>query len=238
MAAQDRNVMSELLGVNSPWVVTDVRLTIQPSRLVSIQIEHAEAPAGFWSARRNRPVRRWLRWTHAGLADTRCEIVLALRDGQPVPDASWSGDLDSPFTRGLSRQAMDLLLQGATLEQLCRLLHVPFADLWKFKFRIDQGRAAAPSATAAGTVAATLPADDELPGSGDPLWMALLQGERDLDVRTLGLKLLLTKLRSQARGIRDDEVLMLKVVELHRFFTRNRAVLQHEISQLRRWSAH
>lgn len=235
MAAPDRNVMSELLGVNSPWAVTDVRLTTQPSRLVSIQIEQPEAAAGFWPARRTRPVRRWLRWAHAGMADTRCEIVLALRDGQAVPEASWSGELDSPFTRGLSRQAIDLLLQGVTMEQLCRLLHVPFADLWKFKFRLDQGKAAASPASRA---AASPPADDELPASSDPVWMALLRGERDLEVRTLGLKLLLTKLRSQASGLHDDEVLMLKVVELHRFFTRNRAVLQHELTQLRRWSAH
>lgn len=232
MAAQDRNVMSELLGVNSPWTVTDVRLTSGPSRQLSVQIEHVEAPGNFWSGRRSRPVRRWLRWMHAGMADTRCEIVLALRDGQPVPDASWSGDLDSPFTRGLSRQTMDLLLQGVTIEQLCRMLQVPFADLWKFKFRLDQGKATAPRP------ATPPPTDDDLPGAHDPLWMELLQGERELDVRTLGLKLLLAKLRSQARGIRDDEVLMLKIVELHRFFSRNRAVLRHEITQLQRGSAH
>ena len=72
--------------------------------------------------------------------------------------------------------------------------------------------------------------------SSDPMWQALLSGELDLDVRTLSLRLLLTKLRQQARGLQDDELRMLKLVELHRYFARHRAVLRHEIDQLRHWT--
>ena len=50
------------------------------------------------------------------------------------------------------------------------------------------------------------------------------------------LELLLTKLRQQARGLQDDELRMLKLVELHRYFARHRAVLRHEIDQLRHWT--
>lgn len=340
MVPQSCNVMAEVLGVNSPWVVTDVRVTAGSARLVSIQIEQPEAPARFWSARKSAPVQQKLRWGHASMGGVRCEVVLALRDGQHLPDADWAGEVDSPFTRTLSRRAMDLLLEGVSMDQLCRLLQVPFADVWKFKFRLDQGTTRAPAqATRAATAepvvvarsaapvqaggAASLPPQDspvwlllllgrleldvrtlglrlllaklqrearmhddadlyaqaaqslhrffaknlsllahevsqldraalqlqqrdtppaptadELPDVSDPLWLALLHGKRDLDVRTLSLKLLLTKLRAQARAIRDDEVMMLKLVELHRFFTRHRAVLRHEIAQLQRWSAH
>lgn len=182
----------------------------------------------------------WLRWAHIGVAGARCEIVLALRDGQQVPSASWSGDIDAQFTRTLSRVAMDLLLEGATMDQLSRVLQVPFADLWKFKFRLDQGKTPAPAQLERrNTMPMPLTAtDDALPDPSDPLWLALLHGERELDVRTLSLKLLLTKLRAQAHGIRDDEVMMLKMVELHRFFERHQVVLQHEIAQLQRGSLH
>lgn len=340
MVVQNRNVMAEVLGVSSPWAVTDVRITAGSARLVSVQIEQLEAPGRFWSARKSAPVRHKLRWGHASMGGARCEVVLMLREGQHLPDADWVGEVDSPFTRTLSRRAMDLLLEGVTVDQLCRVLQVPFADLWKFKFRLDQGTTRAPgramsAATVAPAVAArdaasaradgavvlppeaspvwlvlllgrleldvrTLglklllakvqrearmhddadlyaqaaqslhryfaknlsllahevsqlaraalqlqqrdmvpaPAADELPDVSDPLWLALLHGKRDLDVRTLSLKLLLTKLRTQARSIRDDEVMMLKLVELHRFFARHRAVLRHEIAQLQRWSVH
>lgn len=343
MALQECSVIAELLGVTAPWSVTEVRITDRAARLISVHIDQHEAPGRFWAARKSAPVEHWLRWAHINMAGVRCEIVLALRDGQHVPNAGWSGQVDSPFTHGLSRLAMDLLLEGATMDQLCRMLQVPFADLWKFKFRLDQGttRVAGPAtapATAAPAMvvnklaparadeavaglppqdspvwlvlllgrleldvrtlglklllaklqrdarmhddadlyaqaaqslhryfvknlsllayevsqldrasvqlqqrqAAPAPAQavDELPDVSDPLWLALLQGERDLDVRTLSLKLLLTKLRAQARSIRDDEVMMLKLVELHRFFGRHQAVLHHEIGQLHSWSVH
>lgn len=345
MALQDFHVITELLGVTAPWSVTDVRITERETRLISVHIDQREAPARFWMSRKSAPVQHRLRWAHINMAGARCEIVLGLRPGQHVPHATWSGEVDAPFTRGLSRLAMDLLLDGATMEQLCRLLQVPFADLWKFKFRLYHGTTqvagqAPASATAAPTPGeskiapagiddappglpaqdapvwlvlllgrleldvrtlglrlllaklqrearmhddadlyaqaaqslhryfvknlsllahevsqlnrasvqlqqrnampqpAPVLADDELPDVSNPLWLALLQDERNLDVRTLSLKLLLTKLRAQARGIQDDEVMMLKLVELHRFFGRHKAVLRHEIAQLQHWSVH
>ena len=344
MVLQNCNVMAEVLGVNSPWAVTDVRVTAGSARLVSIQIEQLEAPGRFWSARKSAPVQQKLRWGHASMGGVRCEVVLALRDGQRLPDADWAGEVDSPFTRTLSRRALDLLLEGVGMDQLCRLRLVPCGVVWMVRGRLELGppRArgpAAPAATAEPAVvapstapvqdagaarlppqdspvwlmllsgrlaldvrtlglrlllaklqresrmhhdadlyaqaaqslhrffaknlsllahevsqldraalqlqlqpqprdAAPAPTADELPDVSDPMWLALLHGKRDLDVRTLSLKLLLTKLRTQARAIRDDEVMMLKLVELHRFFTRHRSVLRHEIAQLQRWSVH
>ena len=331
---QERSVIAELLGVTAPWTVTDVRMTNRAERMVSIQIEQLEAPGRFWTPYKNAPVQHWLRWAHIGMVGARCEIVLALRNGQQVPPAGWAGEVDAKFTRSLSRMAMDLLLEGATMEQLCRTLQVPFADLWKFKFRLEQGatQVVAPAMVLnkfvparSDDVAANLPTEDspvwlvlllgrldldvqtlglklllaklqrearlhddadlyaqaaqslhryfvknlsllahevaqldrasvqlrqrndtpvqmpdanELPDISDPLWLALLQGQCDLDVRTLSLKLLLTKLRMQARNIHDDQVMMLKLVELHRFFGRHEAALHHEIAQLQHLSVH
>jgi hypothetical protein len=351
---QDRAVMGELLGVHTPWTVTDVLVVEGAERMVIIQIEQPPPyKRHFWSDSRQAPVRRWVNWAHAGMGDLRCEISLGLRDGQEIPDdAVWAGEPESPFTKTLSRLVVDLLLDGVPIEQLCNVLRLPFADLWKFKFRLDRGMIrgtgrSAPSTLppAAGGLPRVLaagrpgaPADavpperspvwlglllgrvmldvrtlglklllatlqrearmhrdadlhaqaahtlheyfvknapvlvheisqlhgalsaalarrpstispdphptlttitgghghagDELPAVTEPLWLELLQGTRDLDVRALSLKLLLTKLRSQARAIQDDEIMMLKLVELHRFFSRHKAALHHEISQL------
>ncbi|NDY90096.1 hypothetical protein [Ideonella livida] len=350
--------LAQVLGVSPPWKVTDVKL-LAKTGLVSIQIEKEEAQHRFWMGRRPTPQRR-LRWDHIGMAGYRCEIVLLLREGQSVPEAPWTGSADLPFTRHLSRLVLDLMLEGATMSQLCRMLELPFSELWKYKFRLDQGSAQVPATAAAttppaaGTVpappaAATGPAspqeaaptstpaagatpmatgpaglppadaplwlrllkgeltldvqalslklllskasrearlheDDDLhrqaaqalhryfernvpilgheirqlqshwraaggggggaaapatlPDVSDPLWQDLLMGERDLDVRALSLRLLLSKLRGQARALQDDELRMLKLVELHRFFEKNQATLRHEISQISRWSLH
>ena len=84
----------------------------------------------------------------------------------------------------------------------------------------------------------TPPPAFELPEPSDPLWMALLDGRCELDVRVLGLRLLLAKLRTQIQALSDDEVRMLKLVELHRYFTRHQSALGHEIAQIRDWRAH
>ncbi len=395
MSVREHDWMGQILGVSAPWQVTDVRL-LASTGVVSVQIEQPDSGPRFWLGRRGAtPVKR-LRWDHIGLAGHRCEVVVLLRAGQAAPEASWTGEVDMPFTRGLSRLVLDLLLEGATMSQLCRMLELPFSDLWKYKYRLDQGvaqvpaaanrpassnaapesskptaavpgmpvlaalQAATPASTPANPLASTLagtptaqtpqtlqtppaqasgsaapirvdvvldvgddaglpPADSPiwlallkgklaldvqalslkllltktlreaqqhsdadlhaqaaqalhryfernqpvlgheihqlaqahkqsllvgdtasfaLPDASDPLWLALLQGERDLDVRALGLRLLLSRLRGQAKTLQNEEVRMLKLVELHRFFEKNQAVLRHEISQLQHWAVH
>jgi len=48
----------------------------------------------------------------------------------------------------------------------------------------------------------------------------------------LGLRLLLSRLRTQFEVIADDEVRLLKLQELHRYFVKNRRLLTHELAQL------
>ncbi len=377
MSVREHDWMGQILGVTSPWQVTDVR--VQPATgIVSVQIEQPETISR-WFGRRNTTGARRVRWDHIGIAGHRCEVVLILRNGQKVPEASWAGEADMPFTRGLSRLVLDLLLEGVGMSQLCRMLELPFSDLWKYKYRIDQGQGATPAdktdkpgipptaatarpsasaapvaaqpalpaPTTATTPPAATPAEASaptpassgkvdvmisheaptqlppadapvwlallrgklaldvqalslkllltktlreaqqhsdidlhrqaaqalhryfdrnqallgheihqiavahqaqqaaqktdaytLPDASDPLWLALLLGERELDVRALGLRLLLSRLRGQTRQNQNDEARMLKLVELHRFFEKNQAMLRHEISQLQRWVIH
>jgi hypothetical protein len=76
-------------------------------------------------------------------------------------------------------------------------------------------------------------ADDGLPAASDPVWLAVLEGRRKLDIRVLGLKLLLTRLRAQLDLIPDKEVRQLKVQEFHRYFSKNRHLLAFELNQIR-----
>lgn len=328
---EEHALFARLLGVASPWRVTEVLLS-ESSRTLTVRVEVPPPPAGLFSRRPAAPVRRLLRWEHVALAGMRCKIMAALREGNALPQAPWTADDGQTYTRGLQRQIMDLLLAGATPEQLAVLLRLPFADVWRYKFRLDQGHArpaqaqpvrVLPPADApvwmallhnrvpldvralglrlllaklqreaalhgdadlhrqaalelhryfergqatlgheiaqlavlaaeplvaplppVARAAAALAVDGTpapayaLPEPSDPLWMALLDGRCPLDVRALGLRLLLARLRAQIHSLTDDDVRMLKLVELHRYFTRHQSALGHEIAQLRDWRAH
>lgn len=72
-----------------------------------------------------------------------------------------------------------------------------------------------------------------VPDVTDPVWQRLLEGNMPLDIKVLSLKLMLTRSRSQMELITDDEVRLLKMRELHRYFVKNQRVLGHELSQIR-----
>ena len=75
--------------------------------------------------------------------------------------------------------------------------------------------------------------DGDVPDVSDPVWMQLASGGIEPDIRVLSLKLLLTRIRSQMDIIHDDEVRMLKLRELHRYFVKNARMLGHELAQIR-----
>jgi len=350
MTPQERQWLETVLEVRAPWQVQGFKWS-DGARQLSVQVgTGAESAGSFWAPRKPAAGGRRLHWAHLPMAGRRCEVVLTVREGQPLPEAPWAGEPELPFSHALSRLVLDLMLDGATMSQLCRMLDLPLSDLWKYKFRLDHGSARPPQVrevrevretrevpeareprepvparpvaagdgeslppqdapvwlalltgrqtievralglklllsklvreaathrdadlhrqaaeglhryfvrnrsllageiaqlrTADAAARAALQAsfsramareDDEVPEVSDPLWQALLSGDCDIEVRTLSLRLLLTKLRQQARGLQDDELRMLKLVELHRFFARHRAVLRHELEQLRRW---
>lgn len=346
----DHALLSGLLGVESPWAVTDVQIS-KSLGTVTAYVQQPPARAGFFDRQKAAPAQRRLRWEHVGMSGWRCQVILTMREGEQLPTATWAGERTQPYTRGLQRSILDLLLAGATVEQLAVLLSLPFADLWRYKFRLDQGRESSkiaataphsltsqqgrPPATVhavmevpdeahpvwlavllrhfpfdarilglrllltklqrdaalhgeadlhfqaageihryfmrnsvalrdeleqirahAGTLAvkpsrpdrvvsAATTSDEgpashafELPEASDPLWLALIEGGAEIDVRVLGLRLLLSKLRTQLRNAGDDDLRMVKLVELHRYFSRNQLSLGHEIAQIQRWRSH
>lgn len=102
---------------------------------------------------------------------------------------------------------------------------------------------AAPGAQTRGAPRSTAPPSipsertTAVPDVSDPVWEDLAQGRLALDIRLLGLKLLLNRVRTQFIAIDDDDVRMLKLRELHRFFVRNSRLLRYELTQLNRLAA-
>lgn len=238
MPTQDYSVLNDILGIQAPWQVTGTLVSPESRHLV-VQVEHEPSRSGFFGRRAATPVKRHLRWEHLALAGWRCVIQLGLREGEAPPQAAWTGEDPEGFSRGLSRQILDLLLAGATLDQLCVLLRLPIGALWKFKYRMDQGLAR-PGGPAPAPVQASRPAASAAPaaaaadplGEASPVWMDLLAGRLALDVRMLGLKLLLSKLQREARLHTDADLHRQAAQEIHRYFVRSRPALAHEWRQI------
>ena len=142
-----------------------------------------------------------------------------------------------PFTHALSQRIFALLKAGCDFRAVGELLEVPPADVWRFRYFLDNGRwgsAEPPRAASDGEAAPAAPVvDDDIPAINDPVWLAVLEGRKQLEVRVLGLKLLLTRLRAQLDLIPDKEVRQLKVQEFHRYFSKNRHLLAFELDQIR-----
>jgi hypothetical protein len=178
-------------------------------------------------------------WRHVNIGTRRCFVHLAVTPGQLPAEHPWSGERGMPFTHALSRQIAALLMHGVNLQAVCSVLDISLTDLWKLKYNLDSGKTrltgAAPSAPAPEQSARPANVSNEgVPDTTDPIWERLLDGSINIDIRFLSLKLLLTKLREQMRVIEDNDVRMLKVYEIQRYFERNEPRLKHELLQLAR----
>lgn len=221
-----KELVAAALEVRQPWQVTQIRHDLGPDQ-IDVWIGKEAARSGWLFGARSSPSPGdERRWRHVNLGRLRCVI-----HGTPSPDGEapvWLGDEEQPFTRLLSRRVAGLMHDGIGFGTICDLLDLPVAELWKFKHRLDNGKAvlAAPPASRN----EPLPG---LPAADDPLWESLLDGSLGIEMHALGLKLLLTKLREQWAVIGDPEVRALKVQELRRYFIRHEKSLARELAQLR-----
>ncbi len=237
--ALDKVLLGRLLLLNEPWTVRDFRFDPGTRKLdVWIGIE---APRGWFGLGRRHEADAAARvWRHIDIAGWRCLIHAQAPAGADLSAQPWAGTADMPFSQALSKHVFALFNEGVSLTGICAITGIPLEELWKFKVSLDQGRTAIAESGKAGALpepaVSTLTAADTpdgIPDLGDPVWLKLLEGQMELDIRALSLKLLMTRLRSQLEVITDEEVRLLKLRELHRYFVKNARMLGHELSQLR-----
>ncbi|MBU0601312.1 MAG: hypothetical protein KKD25_02795 [Gammaproteobacteria bacterium] len=237
--ALDKALLGRLLQLNEPWTVRDIRFDAGAQRVDAWV--GLEAPRGWFGLARKPEAEGPERsWRHIDLAGWRCHIHVQAPASANLGALPWAGPADMPFSQALSKQVFALFNEGVSLNGICAITGIPLQELWKFKFSLDQGRTsiADPASRSASTAAIATPiaegADgpDGIPDVADPVWLQLIEGQLDLDIRALSLRLLMTRLRSQMEVITDDEVRMLKLRELHRYFVKNARMLGHELAQL------
>ena len=225
------------LEIDSRWQITNAAYD-SSRRQFDVHVTETVGRGG-WFSRAKTPAAASEKyvWRHVNLGTRRCFVHLSVTPGQLPADQLWSGERDIPFTHALSRQIATLLLHGVNLQAICSALDISITDLWKLKYNLDSGKsrlAAIPAANATPTANTekNQSTTGSVPDTTNPIWEQLLDGSVNIDIRFLSLKLLLTKLREQMRVIDDNDVRMLKIYEIQRYFERNEPRLKHELAQL------
>ncbi|MDG5974305.1 hypothetical protein H010_03522 [Hydrogenophaga taeniospiralis CCUG 15921] len=240
MISIDKALLRQLLLIERPWEVREYQFDPRKRRCdvwVAPEVERG------WFGRERKPAASTLTgsWRHLSIGPIQCHLHVALPPGQHHPGLEWLGEPGMPFTRALSQRVFAMFNQGVSLQSVCTLMDLSLQDVWRYRYAIDSGR---PSGVAEAPVAASPaaaprapwadePGHPNVPDLTDPVWMRLLNAEMGLDIRVLSLKLMLTRVRSQLELINDEEVRLLKLRELHRYFVKNERVLTHELAQLR-----
>lgn len=245
----DKALLRQLLSVSGGWDVTDYELDLRKQRCdvwVGPQVERG------WFGRPRKthagPTDQHV-WRHLAFGRTRFVIHVTAPQGSDLSRMIWAGDAGMPFTRALAQHVFLMFNEGLSIEAICKLHGLSLNDVWKYRFAVDNGlvnvqagQSTTPPAALAQQSAAPRPAgaalmaangSDSVPDVADPVWMQLASGELKLDIRVLSLKLMLTKVRSQLEVIHDDEIRMLKLRDLHRYFIKNERALSYELAQIR-----
>lgn len=245
--ALDRYVLKSLLQIDQPWAVQDY--TFDPRRrTLEVTVGRDAGRNWFSFGRAHDDDIEEYSWRHVNLAGWHTSVRLRLPVGSELPAKPWCGDREHPFTRGLATRVFVLFNEGLTLRSICSVLELPLDAVWKYRCALDSGRsggtAEAASSAPVNTKSAPAAAHhalhedshrDSIPDPSEPVWLALIEGGIELDIRMLSLKLLLTKIRTQLEVIRDDEVRMMKLREVHRYFVKNERTLAYELDQIRKF---
>lgn len=234
MNSIDKALLRQLLLIEHPWEVCEYRLDIRKRRC-DVWIAHQPERGWFGRPKGASPGETAV-WQHLAIGPVRFHLHVTVPHGVEVGEAAWMGEPGMPFTRALAGRVFALFGEGVPLPSVCALMDLSLQDVWRYRFALDTGRARGGQAERArprDEADAPAAAGHSVPDVTDPVWQRLLDGDLSLDIRILSLRLMLTKLRSQLALIHDDEVRLLKLKELHRYFVKNERVLTHELDQLR-----
>ena len=221
-------VLHRVLGVEAPWQVIKVRDDLGRQQ-IDVWLAKSTGRSGWFFGHRAEPTGQELVWRHVNIGDCRCIIHAPLPDQETPP--AWSGEPSLPFSYGMSKLIASMMRDGIRLQSICDLLDVAVADIWKFKHTLDSGMA---GLSAAVTVPVAESVSSKVPAVDHPVWLRLLEGDVNIEIKLLSLKLLLAKLREQMKVIADPQVRTLKVCELQRYFLRYESALSEELKQLER----
>jgi len=226
--------LQQALGLSEPWQILRAE-TDAASRRVDVWVSDQPANAGLlqrlgFGSRRPRLVRSDGErvWRHCNIGTFRCFVHT---NHSPSGTLSFLGSAGAPFTNAMAMQISELLGSGASYRAVCAVLDLDFKDVWQLKRVGDREGLSVARQMGGGEEAEAAPTTS-IPDLADPVWDRLVAGELNHAVKALNLRLLLSRVQSQLRGIDDKEMREIKYRELRRFFVNNERGLKGELDRL------
>lgn len=222
---RDAEILRKLLQVEAPWSVDRVKVDGDGKEL------HVYLVAGkswFGKTVLSRPK---MRWRHINIGAFRTYIHATLPDGShELQGHSFLGGIDSDFTQGLAQRVTECLEAGLGYRQVCDLLAIDVYLAWQIRHTIGEGQLG--NAEDLSDKSTKDLSQQKIPPTGDPVWFRLLESEESIDVRLLGLRLLLARCRLEFPELASNDAKIMRINTVRRFFIKHEKQLRHEISQL------
>jgi len=176
-------------------------------------------------------------WQHLSFGECRVYIHASLSEDRSV---AWLGEKGMPFSRSLSRRVVELFSERLSYRAICSLLDVDLDDIWAIKHALDNGDLQLGDSLSPTHLERKANLKEQthtqkssrVPAIEDTIWIQVINNSIDLNVRQLGLKLLLNRVRTQFHHANDDETKMLRVNELRKYFVKHEHFLQYELKQM------
>ena len=227
-----RETWRQLLQLEAPWQVLKISRDDAANRFdLWIGVEAPKQWFGLMRKASTTPVEHYS-WRHVNFGAWRVHLHVALPVETSPEGLPWAGEFDLPFSHELARQIFSMLKADVSLQRICDLLDLPVSELWRFRYALDSGRLKGDDLIPQ-EVRVEDDADSDIPALDNPVWEALVSGTLEIDIRVLGLKLMLSRLRPQMEKITDAEIRRLKLQEFQRYFAKNKQMLGHELAQLK-----
>lgn len=219
---KDTQLCSAVLQVEPPFAVSGVDCDADAQRIDVWVAESASQERRFFGrGSAPRAGGEVAVWRHLNVGRFKCFVHAPVGELPADLRSPWVGRSGSPFTRALERFIVELFTEGLGLTAVCRTLDLDASDIWRLKRSLQSGQSRQAGGAAAGP--------STLPDVTHPQWMRLVNGELDVDINPLSLRLLIRRLRVQLRGIPNPQQQLSKLEELRRFFLKYQQSLSPEL---------
>lgn len=250
---QATELCAYVLSIDDPWQVKevdvnegglrmDIRVGFHPSSRSWLRREYRRACAkcgAKLTVNKHSEVKTW-RHTNLGPLQTHVHVPIPQGlscDWSQCPVMSPWGDPASPFTTALQKQVTHALEHSDSVQSVCRLLDVRMEDLKRYDRVLSKAGARRPRATAGPAavdnfVPRTTTKVDDIPDVSHPRWRQLMNGDVNIDVKALGLQMLLARFRMTMLQELSEEEKRMKLSELRNYFVKYHRFVQYELGQL------
>lgn len=185
-------------------------------------------------------------WRHTNLGPLQTYVAVPIPQGlhcewSHCPIMALWGNPASPFTTALQRQVAHALEHSDSVQSVCRLLDVRMEDLKRYDQVLNKAGARRPRAaertanaleTAGGAAPRAATAVSDIPDISHPKWQQLMTGDLNVDVKALGLQMLLARARMRMLQDPTEAEGQAKIRELRNYFVKYHRFVQYELGQL------